>query len=199
VASTTVVLRGGIAIDDPVGAVRGIVKAPWAYDTEATTAPASFGEPDLRFANRGGARIAATQIAVILERRRAIERALRAIPQHASLAARSVQWPELEELFAAFGGIRGVGFSKTTKALHPKRRALIPILDSVIQSYLHDDETGADTPFAERALALVHGYRRDLQLNRSALQRAQRELGRSGLVFTEVRILDLLIWSATAA
>ena len=30
-------------------------------------------------------------------------------------------------------GIRGVGFSKMTKALHPKRPALIPMVDSVVQ------------------------------------------------------------------
>jgi hypothetical protein len=199
VTNRTVVLRAGVSIGDPVGAVHGLVKTLWAYDAAASSAPASFGEPDLRFANRGGARIAATQIAAILERQRGIERALRAIPPDAQLAARSVPWAQLEQLFVSFAGIRGVGLSKMTKALHPKRRALVPILDSVIQSYLHDDDLGADAPFEDRALALVRGYRRDVQLNRAALQATRRELARSGLALTEVRILDLLIWSALAA
>ena len=51
-------------------------------------------------------------------------------------------------------------------------------------------------PSPERALALVHGYKRDLDLNRRALRATRRELVRRGHDLTEVRILDLLIWSA---
>jgi hypothetical protein len=55
---------------------------------------ASFGEPDLRRANRAGARISAAQIAAVLERRPAIEQNLQAIAPDASLAgpADSVPW-----------------------------------------------------------------------------------------------------------
>jgi hypothetical protein len=156
---------------------------------------AAFGETDLRLANRGGARISAAQIAVILERRRAIEQALRAIQPDASLARDRVPWPALRQLFDAFADIPGVGFAKMTKALHGKRPALVPILDSVVQRYLADDDLGADAPFGERALGLVRGYKRDLDRNRSALRAMQRELARQGHDITEVRILDLLIWS----
>jgi Family of unknown function (DUF6308) len=86
-----------------------------------------------------------------------------------------------------------------TKALHPKRPALVPMLDSVVQTYLAHDDLGADTPFGERALALVRGYKRDLDLNRVALRAIRRELVRRGHDLTEVRILDLLIWSARVA
>ena len=47
-----------------------------------------------------------------------------------------IPWAPLARLFEAFAGIRGVGFSKMTKALHKKRPALIPMLDSVVQAYL---------------------------------------------------------------
>jgi hypothetical protein len=63
-----------------------------------------------------------------------------------------------------------------TKALRPKRPALIPMLDSVVQKYLQDDHLGAQARFGERAPGLARGY---------------------GL--TEVRILGLLIVSVTAA
>jgi len=177
--------------------VLGYLEA-WSFEAGDQSRPAAFDEPDLRLANRGGARISAAEIAAILERRRAIERALRAIPPAASLAgpASLVPWPPLRELFDAFGGIRGVGFAKMTKALHPKRPRLIPMLDSVVQKYLEDDDPGADAPFGERALALARGYKRDLDHNRAAVRALRKELARHGVELSEVRILDLLIWSA---
>jgi hypothetical protein len=161
----------------------------------------SFDESDLRLANRGGARISAAQIAAILERRPKIERALRAIDPEASLAGRasSIPWLPLIRLFDAFADIPGVGFSKMTKALHRKRPALLPMLDSVVQRYLADDDPGRETPFADRAIALVRGYKRDLDRNLPALREVQRELVRRNHPLTEVRILDLLIWSASVA
>ncbi len=162
--------------------------------------PSSFGEPDLRHANRGGARISAAQIAAILERRRAIEAALRAIPLDATLAgpAAAVPWEPLRRLFDAFAGIHGVGFAKATKALHRKRPALIPMLDSVVQAYLAGDDPGPGAAYGERAIGLVRGYARDVTRNRAALAATRRALARQGWVTTEVRILDLLIWSTAA-
>src|SRR4029453_8208674 len=120
----------------------------------------------------------------ILERRRAIERALRRIEPGASLAgaSRSVPWSPLTQLFDAFADIRGVAFSKLTKALHGKRPALIPMLDSVVQAYLADDDPGArsSSSFGERGVALVRGYKRDLDRNRSGLLELRRDLARRG-------------------
>jgi Family of unknown function (DUF6308) len=163
--------------------------------------PASFDEADLRLANRGGARISAAQIAAILERRADIERALHEIDPEASLAraAGSIPWAPLARLFDAFADISGIGFSKTTKALHRKRPALIPILDSVVQAYLATDDPGRVEPFGNRAIAFVRSYKRDLDRNRAALKEIQRELGRRGHRLTEVRILDIMIWSVSAA
>ena len=164
----TVVLRNGVEIDDPLHVLLGFVETSWAFDIADASGPAAFGEPDLRLANRGGARISAAEIASVLERRRAIERGLRAIAPDASLmaAARSVPWLPLRQLFDAFADLRGVGLSKMTKTLHRKRPALIPMLDSVVQGYLADDDLGAQATFGERALGLVRGYKRDLDVNR---------------------------------
>jgi hypothetical protein len=195
-----VVLRNGVVIEDPLGVVLGFLTA-YRLDTGGPSRPESFGEPDLRLANRDGARISAAEIAAILERHRAIERALQAIAPDASLAgaADSVPWLPLGQLFGAFAGIRGVGMSKMTKALYRKRPALIPILDSIVQKYLEADDLGAGASFGERTLGLVRGYQRDLDDNREAVRVAQQELAGRGYVLTEVRILDLLILSAEAA
>src|SRR6478735_858493 len=191
-----VVLRNDVRIEDPLRVVLDFLET-WRFDVSDPSRPTSFDESDLRLANRGGARISAAEIAAILERRHPIERALRGISSHASLAARqdTVPWRTLTQLFDAFADIRGVGFSKMTKALHPKRPALIPMLDSVVQVYLQDDDLGAQASFGERALALVRGYKRDLDRNRPALRAVHKELAKRNHGLSEVRILDLLIWS----
>jgi Family of unknown function (DUF6308) len=198
---TTVVLRSGVEVEDPLTVVLGFLEAYPHFDAGDGSGSASFGEPDLRLANRGGARISAAEIAAILERRRTIEHALRAIAPDASLAgaARDVPWLPLSRLFDAFADISGIGFSKMTKALHRKRPALIPLLDSVVQKYLEDDDLGAHAPFGERALGLVRGYKRDLDRNRAAVRAVRQQLARRGYRLTEVRILDLLIWSVETA
>ena len=198
-AIDAVVLRDGVEIENPLEAALEFVEAYSAYDSHDPTAPHTFGESDLRLANRGGARISASEIATILERRGRIERALRSIDPDASLAGpvESIPWTPLTRLFDAFADIRGVGFSKMTKALHPKRPALVPLLDSVVQAYLATDTILPDS-FGERATALVRSYKRDLDRNRSALRAVQRELASRKHGLTDVRILDVLIWSVYA-
>src|SRR5262245_56929317 len=190
-----VVLRGGVVIEDPLSIVLGFLEA-WRLDTGGGSPPQSFREIDLRLAHRDGARISATEIAGSVKRGGRIERALGAIGVETSLAGPddTVPWPVLRQLFDGFAEIRGVGLSKATKALHRKRPALIPMLDSVVQKYLADDDPGAHAPFGERALALVRGYKSDLDRNRVALSTLRREVaGRREL--SEVRIFDLLIWA----
>jgi Family of unknown function (DUF6308) len=200
-SSQPVVLRSGLVIEDPLRVVLGFVEARWRLDVSEPARSASFGEPDLRLANRDGARISAAEIAAVLARRPAIERALRAIAPQASLAgaADSVPWLALRQLFDAFADIRGVGFAKMTKALHPKRPALIPLLDSIVQKYLTGDDPGVQARFAERAIGLVRGYKRDLDRNWAAVRAARQQLATRNYELTEVRILDLLILSAAAA
>jgi hypothetical protein len=189
-----VVLRGGVEVESPLDLALSFVEAYPGQGAQRSTRPWSFDESDLRRANRGGARISAAQIAAILGRRAAIEGALRQIEPQASLAVASgsVPWAQLARLFDGFADIPGIGFSKTTKALHPKRPALIPLLDSVVQAYLPSPSGGS---FAEQGIALVRSYKRDLDRNRAALREVNRKLARRGHELSEVRILDVLIWS----
>lgn len=198
--SGPLILRSGV-VEDPLFLALGFLERYSAAEPRDLSAPMSFDERDLRAANRGGARIAAVEIAAVLERRLEIERALRTIHPDASLAgpASSVPWASLTRLFDAFAGIRGVGFSKMTKALHPKRPALVPMLDSVVQDYLGDDPgPRSSLSFGGRATALVRGYKRDLDRNRRALRALRRELASRGYPLSEVRLLDLVIWSVWA-
>jgi hypothetical protein len=200
---STIILRGGVEVRNPLEVALEFLAAYSSYDAYGSSEPASFDESDLRLANRGGARISAAEIAAILERRGEIERALRKIHPDASLAdtTSSIPWILLTRLFDAFADIRGVGFSKMTKALHRKRPALIPMLDSVVQTYLTSDDPGTRSSgsFGERATALVRSYKQDLDRNHSVLREIQDELASREYRLTEVRILDLLIWSVSAA
>jgi hypothetical protein len=200
---TAIILRGSVEVEHPLELALEFLASYSSFDAHSSSGPGSFDEGDLRLANRGGARISAAEIAAILERRGKIERTLRKIHPDASLAdaTSSVPWIPLTRLFDAFADIRGVGFSKMTKALHRKRPALIPMLDSVIQAYLtsDDSEQHSSESFAERATTLVRSYKRDLDRNRSGLREIQQELASREYRLTEVRILDLLIWSVSAA
>jgi hypothetical protein len=200
---STIILRGGVDLENPLELALEFLAAYSSYEACGSSGAASFDESDLRLANRGGARISAAEIAAILERRGEIERALRRIHPDASLAdaTSSIPWIPLTRLFNAFADIRGIGFSKMTKALHRRRPALIPMLDSVVQTYLTRDDPGMRSAgsFGERATALVRSYKGDLDRNRTVLHEIQRELASREYRLTEVRLLDLLIWSASAA
>jgi Family of unknown function (DUF6308) len=199
---STIILRGGIEVENPLELTLEFLAAYSRYEARDSKGPDSFDESDLRQANRGGARISAAEIAATLKRRGEIEGALREIRPATSLAdtASAIPWLPLTRLFDAFSDIRGVGFSKMTKALHPKRPALIPMLDSVVQAYLtgNDPATRSSGSFGEHATVLVRSYKQDLDRNRSALRKIQRELASRDYRLTEVRILDLLIWSVNA-
>ena len=199
---STIILRGGIEVENPLDVALQFLQAYSGYEAGDSSRPDSFDERDLRLANRGGARISAAEIAAILERRREIDGSLRRIGPGESLTdtASSIPWIALSQLFDAFANIRGVGFSKMTKALHRKRPALIPMLDSVVQEYLTKDDpvTSSSESFGARATALVRSYKRDLDRNRSALDELKRKLATRDYRLTEVRILDLLIWSVNA-
>jgi hypothetical protein len=200
---STIILRSGVEVENPIELALEFLEAYSRYEGDDSSGPASFDESDLRLANRGGARISTVEIAAILERRGEIERALREIHPNASLAeaTSSVPWIPLTRLFDGFADIRGVGFSKMTKALHRKRPALIPMLASIVKAYLTRDDpvTRTSGSFGERATVLVRSYKRDLDRNRSALREIQRELASREYRLTEVRILDLVIWSVSAA
>jgi Family of unknown function (DUF6308) len=199
----TIILRGGVEVENPLAVALEFLRLYSSHEAGDSSGPNSFDERDLRRANRGGARISAAEIATILERRSEIERSLCAIRPAASLTAAtsSIPWSPLTRLFEGFADIRGVGFSKMTKALHRKRPALIPLLDSAVQAYLTGSDAEADPlgSFGERATALVRSYKQDLDRNRSAIRKLKRELANREYDLSEVRVLDVLIWSVQDA
>jgi hypothetical protein len=75
------------------------------------------------------------------------------------------------------------------------------MLDSAVQAYLAGEDPGprSSLSFGERATALARGYKEELDRNRAPLRETRRQLARRGHHLTEVRILDIVIWSVSAS
>jgi len=137
-------------------------------------------------------------ISRIFERAPAINAALARIPASASLTspADEIPWQALEELMQAMDGIPEVKLARQTKVLHKKRPALIPILDSVVATYLRrvDGLRRTGDP-ARYAVELIRSYKSELDTNLAAFRSLQKELRLRDIELTECRLLDLFLWA----
>jgi hypothetical protein len=167
------------------------------YDAQPIRPDAEWRREDAQIANRAGARMSSREIDALMGRGDMIEEALRRIPGDQSLAAPSqeIPWDALHDLFAAFGGIPGIGLAKATKALHKKRPHLIPMLDSFVAGYLRSVDEIPVGDFSDEALALTRSYKVDLDANVDALVSVQHGLNEQGYVLGLCRILDLYTWA----
>ena len=140
------------------------------------------------------------EIDALMGRAELIETALQRIPGDLSLtaAAEEIPWDALHELYAAFGGIPGIGLAKATKALHKKRPHLIPMLDSYVAGYLRSVEEIPVGDFADEALGLTRSYKVDLDANSATLVSVQHGLNEHGYTLGLCRILDLYTWAYAA-
>ncbi|MBA2567895.1 MAG: hypothetical protein H0V11_00960 [Actinobacteria bacterium] len=72
---------------------------------------------------------------------------------------------------------------------------MIPILDSVLETYLRRVDGLRRTSDAPRdAVELIRSYKRELDAVLPALQALREELHRRGIELTECRLLDLFLW-----
>ena len=194
------VLRNGAAIEDPLGTALEFIAQDSSYrnyDQAPVKEDALLTEADIRVANSMIARMSPEVIAGIFARSPAINAALAQIPTSASLAAPddAVPWVALEELMRAMQGIPAVKLARSTKVLHKKRPALIPILDSVLETYLRRADGMRRTGDAARdAIDLIRSYKRELDATLPTLQALQAELRLKDIHLTECRLLDLFLW-----
>jgi hypothetical protein len=169
-----------------------------SYDLAAVEHDDVLTESDIRVANAMIARMSPRVMAGIHARAPVINAALEGVPPTASLAAAedAIPWQALEGLMRAMQGIPEVRLARQTKVLHKKRPALIPILDSVVESYLRrvDSVRRSGDP-ANDAVELIRGYKRELDANLGAIQAIQRDLRRRDIDLTECRLLDLFLWA----
>lgn len=196
-----IVLRNGIRIEDALERALDFVERDGSYqsyDLASVEQDDVLTESDVRVANAMIARMSPRVIADIYARAPVINVALAKIPPSASLAAadEAIPWAALEELLRAMDGIPEVRLPRQTKVLHKKRPALIPVLDSVVESYLRRVDPVRRTGDAVRdAVELIRSYKRELDANLSAIQTLRGELGRRGIDLTECRLLDLFLWA----
>jgi hypothetical protein len=173
------------------GSYRAYDLAPVAHDNVLT-------ESDIRVANAMIARMSPRVMAGIFAQAPTINVALGRIPPSASLAAAddAIPWRSLEELMRAMDGIPEVKLARQTKVLHKKRPGLIPVLDSVVETYLRQVDRPRRTGDPARdALELIRSYKRELDANLTAIQALRGELRAHDIDLTECRLLDLFIWA----
>jgi hypothetical protein len=197
----SLVLRNGTRIDNVLDTALEFVEHDGSYrsyDLAPVEQDDVLTEADIRVANAMVARMSPRVIASIYARASVINLALARIPRSASLAATddAIPWQELEELMRAVDGIPEVRLARQTKVLHKKRPALIPILDSVLETYLRRVDGLRRTGDPTRdAVELIRSYKRELDASLPALRSLQRELRRRGIDLTECRLLDLFLWA----
>lgn len=195
------VLRNGTRIESVLETALEFVEQDGSYqsyDLAPVKQDDVLTESDIRVANAMIARMSPRVIAEIYARAPVINSALEQIPPSASLAAAegAVPWQALEELIRAMDGIPEVRLPRQTKVLHKKRPALIPILDSVLETYLRRVDALRRTGDPARdAVELIRSYKRELDAALPALRSLQKELRRRGIDLTECRLLDLFLWA----
>lgn len=199
-AAPSLTLRNGVTIGDPLRTALEFVALDSSY-VKYDRAPVARDDvltlEDVRTANWMIARMSTAVIEGIYARASAINAALGKIPSDATLVAadHEVPWAGLEALMRAIHGAPEVGLPRATKVLHKKRPALIPILDSVVETYLRRVEGLRRTrDFALYAVSLVRSYKRELDANLPTLRVLQAELRKRDVELTECRLLDLFLW-----
>jgi len=193
-------LRNGVVLREPLTLALLCLEQDFgyrAYDSHPIRTDAEWRREDAQIANRAGARMSSREIDALMGRADAIEDALRRIPGDQSLAAPADEIPSeaLHDLFAAFGGIPGIGLAKATKALHKKRPHLIPMLDSVVAGYLRSVDEIPVGDFADETLGLTRSYKVDVDANADTLVSVQHGLNEQGYTLGLCRILDLFTWT----
>lgn len=127
------------------------------------------------------------------------------IPSGADLLAYDFSLQAFEQLIHAAVQAPGVLVAVATKVLHRKRRDFIPMLDSVVMGHYlraanHPEwiELGQQKAQAARvAVEAVRGFREDLWRCAAELSDLQSHLAGDGFPLSKVRILEILIWTAT--
>lgn len=170
----------------------------YKYDCADVPADDELRKEDIQVANLMRARMSAEVIAKILARNDSIESRLIRIPKE-SMLERELPTKELKELFDSIL-MPNVRMARATKILHKKRPELIPILDSVIQEYarqVRSKNPDGSHPRSQAELATEYCQilKRDVDDNRHSLKAVRENLKQKGIHLSELRILDILIWS----
>lgn len=197
-------LSTGTVVRDPLAEVLRYIGTGGSYrnyDAAPVAQDSSLSEADVRVGNRFTSRMSEAVIAGILAARPRIEAALGRLPASASLTedVSMVPWDGFAGLVAAFDGVPAVGLARITKVMHPKRRAMVPILDSVVEAFLATvSPPPGSLSRADRAVALTRTYKGEMDRNREPLSCLRAALAAGGFDLTECRVFDMFAWSEGA-
>lgn len=185
--------------DKALGNLDRYLEAEWElYDKVAILQDSRLSLLDILLSNTMNARLdTGDKIKSIWNGKAAIEEALSQIPPTLSLDDENIPWDTLVKLLDAACATKFVGPAVSTKILHKKRPALIPIIDRVSSKYLATRRT---TPLpmglseAEHIVADIKAFREKLLAEHQTIIKLCEACTLKGFPITPVRTLDILIW-----
>jgi len=169
------------------------------YDREYIPNDNNLTTAQVWIANAINAQLTGKDVIGLRDRLTEINKILSKISPNCSLSDPIDHIP-LEALRSLFSETMGWGIkeSKTTKILHKKRPALIPVLDSVLLKYCNEAAGGQlgtrGAPRAEKLLEAIKIFKVDLDTNLDILQHLGLNDQRANEL-SLVRRLELLIWA----
>lgn len=193
-------LASGATITDPLTRLRAFFEEEYGfYDGIPSNEPDHIGAVDVL------ATVAMNSFVNDAAKVRVVQRGmaeqcdplLREIPVGADLA--EFDLAALRDLLHAAVQVRNVLVPVATKVLHRKRRALIPMLDSVVLRYYLPDAPAA--PFedkrraADATVPALAAFRTDLRDHRGSLDDMCGALRQEGYPVTALRALEVLVWT----
>jgi hypothetical protein len=167
------------------------------YDGVPTAHDATITVPDIVISVALNSQLdTRTKVWHVWQERAAIEQALARIPSDLSLEADDIPWLDLHTLFERFCAIKHAKEAVTTKILHKKRPALIPIYDRFVGAYFQStfDPQVCRKRGAPFLVAYMQCFRAELRAYRSELHALCAAMAKNGWSLTPVRLLEVLIW-----
>jgi len=123
---------------------------------------------------------------------------LAALPVNLELTDEDWKPGIVENLLDEACSIRGVLTAVATKVLHRKRRALIPMLDSVVLAHYLDKRDLNRSQDKQNAASVgmkaLRKFRTDLIDSSDVIAEIRDGLGKAGYPLSRLRILEILVW-----
>jgi hypothetical protein len=201
-ASSTLTLRSGLVIGDPLGKVTRFCEGEYAlYDAVESPRDNTLTVHDILLSVAVNSRLDAKGLSSVHKEKWRVEQHLRLLPATLSLADPSAEipWDTVVEMFGEFEHIRHAKLAIASKILHKKRPALIPMMDDVIRTYYEQayPDFGWSPKCGPLSGQMMHHFREDLLAARPQLEELASVLEAKGHRLTLVRLLEMLVWIET--
>ena len=208
---SSISFRSGISIPEPLARLNRVLSEEYEYyDAIADASPSEILPLDVLIATGINAFIGNASATRIRKVHRGIathcNSLLAALPLSSDIASMTNLSP-IVDIIAAACPVDTVLSAVASKVLHRKRRAAIPVIDSVMAAHccskrLANVLAASDVPTHKLKSTLqtfLEVVQADIQGTQSELAALQGAIANTGWPLTPLRIHDLLVWTETGA